>query len=256
VILLKSSEQIAAMREAGRVVARALQAVRAAARPGVTLRQLEGIADQVITAEGATSAFRGYQPRFAPSPFPGVICASVNDVVVHGIPDDTVLRDGDVLSIDCGAVLDGWVGDAAFTTVIGDENGGGDQKLIEATRSALMAGIAAARPGARLGDIGSAIGTIARDHGYGIPQGWGGHGVGREMHEDPSVPNEGRPGRGLKLKVGMVIAIEPMFMAGGNDDHRVAEDGWSVLTVDGSRAAHEEHTIAITSDGPVILTAP
>ena len=254
-IILKSPAQIEAMREAGRVVAQALDAVRSAAAPGVTLRELDQLADEVISGSGATSAFRGYQPHFATTPFPGVICASVNDVIVHGIPDERVLAEGDLLSIDCGASLDGWVGDAAFTMIIGDGSDA-DAALIEHTRSALHAGIAAAVPGARLGDVGAAIGTIARGNGYGVPQGWGGHGVGREMHEDPSVPNEGVPGRGLKLKSGMVIAIEPMFMAGGSDDNQVADDGWSILTVDGSNAAHEEHTIAITDDGPVILTAP
>lgn len=254
-IELKSPAQIQALREAGRVVADALQAVRDAAAVGVTLLELDGIASDVIEHAGAVSAFRGYLPRFAQTPFPGAICASVNEVVVHGIPDRTALRDGDLLSIDCGASLDGWVGDAAFTMVIGtvDPN---DETLIGHTRAALHAGIAVAVPGARLGDIGSAIGSIGRGAGYGIPQGWGGHGVGRAMHEDPSVPNEGRAGRGMKLRAGMVIAIEPMFMAGGNDEYRLAPDGWAVVTASGRRAAHEEHTIAITDDGPIILTAP
>ena len=254
-IVLKSPTEIAALREAGRVVAAALEAVRAAVAPGVTLAQLDGIADRVIAAAGATSAFRGYQPGFAPTPFPGTICASVNDVIVHGIPDGYALADGDLLSVDCGAVLGGWVGDAAFTTVVGNGSAA-DRSLVDATREALARGIEAARPGARLGDVGAAIAAVGRGHGYGIPQGWGGHGVGREMHEDPSVPNEGRPGRGLKLSAGMVIAIEPMFIAGGNDGHRIAEDGWSVMTADGSRAAHSEHTVAVTADGPVILTLP
>jgi methionyl aminopeptidase len=254
-IVVKSPDEITRLREAGRVVAQALAAVRAAAAPGVSLLDLDTVATGIITGAGATPAFKGYQPHFASSPFPGAICASVNDVIVHGIPDRTTLRDGDLLSIDCGAVLGGWVGDAAFSVVIGD-TGGVDQQLIDDTRRALHAGIAAAQPGARMGDIGAAIGAIGRGCGYGIPQGWGGHGVGREMHEDPSVPNEGQPGRGLKLKAGMVIAIEPMFMAGGTDEYRIADDGWSVHTADGSQAAHEEHTIAITDDGPVILTAP
>jgi methionyl aminopeptidase len=254
-IVVKSADEIARLREAGRVVAQALAAVRHAAVAGATLRELDAIATDVIRGAGATPAFKGYQPHFASSPFPGAICASVNDVIVHGIPGQQKLRDGDLLSIDCGAVLDGWVGDAAFSVVIGD-TGGADQQLIDDTRRALHAGIAAAGPGARMGDIGAAIGAIGRGCGYGIPQGWGGHGVGREMHEDPSVPNEGKPGRGLKLKTGMVLAIEPMFMAGGSDEYRIADDGWSVHTADGSQAAHEEHTIAITDDGPVILTAP
>ena len=254
-IELKSLADIAALREAGRVVAQALDAVRGVADVGVTLLELDTVATQVIQGAGAVPAFRGYRPHFASSPFPGSICTSVNDVVVHGIPDRTVLRAGDLLSIDCGAVLAGWVGDAAFSMVVGTP-AAADLALIDDTRAALQAGIAAARPGQRLGDIGAAIGAIGRSGGRGIPQGWGGHGVGRFMHEDPSVPNEGRPGRGLRLRAGMVLAIEPMFMAGGRDESRVAEDGWSVLTIDGSRAAHEEHTIAITDEGPVVLTLP
>jgi methionyl aminopeptidase len=254
-IVVKSPDEIARLREAGRVVAHALAAVRAAAAADVSLRELDVVATDVIVTAGATPAFKDYHPHFAPTPFPGAICASVNDVIVHGIPGATKLRNGDLLSIDCGAVLGGWVGDAAFSMVIGGD-GGPDQQLIDDTRRALHAGIEAAQPGARMGDIGAAIGAIGRGCGYGIPQGWGGHGVGREMHEDPSVPNEGQPGRGLKLKAGMVLAIEPMFMAGGTDEYRIADDGWSVHTADGSQAAHEEHTIAITDDGPVILTAP
>lgn len=254
-IVLKSARDVQALREAGRVVGAALQAVREAAAVGVTLLELDAVAAQVLDGAGAVSAFRGYQPTFARTPFPGVICSSVNEVVVHGIPDATPLRDGDLLSIDCGAVLDGWVGDAAFSMVVGAQDPD-DLDLIEDTRRALHAGIAAAVPGARLGDIGSAVGSIGRGRGYGIPQGWGGHGVGRAMHEDPSVPNEGRAGRGMKLRAGMVIAIEPMFIAGGVDDYRVADDGWAIVATSGGRAAHEEHTIAITDEGPVILTLP
>ena len=249
---LKSAGEIAAMREAGRVVARALDAVRTLAAPGTTLRELDAAAEEVIRGAGATPAFKGYHPHFAATPFPGAICTSVNEVIVHGIPDGTRLRAGDLLSVDCGAVLGGWVGDAAFSMVVGATDP--EEVLITDTRAALHAGIEAARPGARLGDIGAAIGSLGRQRGYGIPRGWGGHGVGRSMHEDPSVPNEGRPGRGLRLRTGMVLAIEPMFLAGGDDDSRVAEDGWSIVTADGSRAAHEEHTVAITEDGPVVLT--
>ena len=254
-IVVKSPDEIAAMREAGRIVAHALVAVRAAADVGISLRELDAVATDVITGAGATPAFKDYHPHFAPTPFPGAICASVNDVIVHGIPNGTKLREGDLLSIDCGAVLGGWVGDAAFSMVIGS-GAATDVQLIEDTRRALHAGIAAARAGARMGDIGAAVGAVGRGCGYGIPQGWGGHGVGRDMHEDPSVPNEGKPGRGLKLKAGMVLAIEPMFLSGGTDEYRIADDGWSVHTADGARAAHEEHTIAITQDGPVVLTAP
>ena len=254
-IVKKTAREVEALREAGRVVARAHEAMRAVAGVGVTLKELDAVAADVLDEHGATSAFLDYHPPFAPTPFPGVICASVNDVIVHGIPDDQALEDGDLLSIDFGAILDGWVGDAAASYIIGTPRPA-DEELIAHTDAALHAGIEAAQPGNRLGDVGHAIATIARDHGYGMPEGWGGHGVGREMHEDPSVPNEGRPGKGLKLKPGLVIAIEPMFIAGGQDTYRLDDDGWTVRTPDGSRAAHSEHTIAITEDGPRILTLP
>lgn len=254
-IVRKTRREIAAMREAGRVVALAHDAMRAAADVGVTLTELDQVARDVIAEHGAESAFLGYQPGFAPTPFPGVICSSVNDVIVHGIPTDQPLEDGDLVSIDFGVILDGWAGDAARSFIVGEPRSE-DEKLIQVTDQALEAGIAAAVPGNRIGDISHAIGTIARDHGYGMPEGWGGHGIGREMHEDPSVPNEGRAGRGLKLKPGLVIAIEPMFHAGGNDEYVIDDDGWTIRTADGSRAAHSEHSIAITEDGPEILTLP
>jgi methionyl aminopeptidase len=255
VIVRKSPGEVEALRAAGQVVARAHQAMRAVAEVGTTLKELDEVAAEVIAAHGAVPAFLDYHPHFAPSPFPGVICSSVNDVVVHGIPDGKRLEDGDLVSIDCGAILDGWVGDAAVSFIVGEPRPE-DLLLSERTEAALAAGIAAAVAGNRIGDIAHAIGTIAREHGYGVPQGWGGHGVGRAMHEDPSVPNDGAPGRGLRLKPGLVIAIEPMFMAGGRTDYRIDDDGWTVRTSDGSRAAHWEHTIAITTEGPRILTAP
>lgn len=254
-IFLKSPEEIDAMREAGRVVARAHAAMQEAAEVGVTLAELDEVADKGLADHGAEAAFKGYQPSFAPSPFPGVICASVNDAIVHGIPSSSQLEDGDLISIDFGVVLDGWVGDAAVSFTVGDADPD-DLALIERTEQALHAAIEQAVPGNRLGDLGAAIQAVATEHGYGMPEGWGGHGVGRDMHEDPSVPNRGRKGRGLELKPGLVIAIEPMFMAGGSDDYEVADDGWTVRTADGSRAAHAEHTIAITDDGPVVLTEP
>lgn len=254
-VVLKSRRDIAALREAGAVVGRALQAMTAAADVGVTTVELDEVARDVLREHGATSAFLGYQPHFASTPFPGVICASPNDVVVHGIPDDQPLADGDLLSIDFGAMLDGWAGDAAVTIAIGQARTE-DLALKQHAEEALAAAIAAAQPGNRMGDIGAAIGAIGRGNGYGIPEGWGGHGVGRHMHESPSVPNEGIPGRGLRLKPGLVIAIEPMFMAGGSDEVRLGADGWAIHTADGSRAAHVEHTIAITDDGPQILTLP
>lgn len=254
-IVKKTKREIAKLREAGRVVAVAHDAMQEAADVGVTLRELDQVARDVIADFGATSAFLDYTPRFAPTPFPSVICASVNDVIVHGFATDQVLEDGDLVSIDFGVFLDGWVGDAARSYVVGTPRPE-DLTLIAHTDDALYAGIEAAQPGNRMGDVANAIGTIARKNGYGIPSGWGGHGVGRAMHEDPSVPNEGTPGKGLKLKPGLVIAIEPMFLGGGSDEFTVDDDGWTVRTLDGSRAAHSEHTIAITADGPEILTLP
>lgn len=252
---LKDGAAVDAMREAGRVVALALAAVRVEAGVGVTLKELDDVAATVIREAGATSPFLNYQPSFASSPFPAMICASVNDAIVHGIPDEYRLRDGDLVSIDCGAVLDGWAGDAAVSFTVGQPRPE-DAELIRVTQEGLDAGIAAARAGGRMGDIASAIGIVGRGAGYGIPRDFGGHGVGRQMHEDPAVPNEGRARRGLKLREGLVIAIEPMFMAGGDDDYVLADDGWALHTADGSRAAHIEHTIAVTADGPRILTLP
>ncbi|MGO4456735.1 type I methionyl aminopeptidase [Streptomyces sp. M-16] len=254
-VKLKTNEAIDEMRAAGRVVGHALAAVREAAEVGVSLRELDAVARTVLRGAGAASPFLGYRPRFAPVPFPAVVCASVNDAIVHGIPDDYRLRDGDLVSIDCGAELGGWVGDAAVSFTVGRPRPA-DLRLIETAEAALAAGIAAAVPGNRIGDIAHAIGTVCRTAGYGIPDGFGGHGVGRTMHEDPGVPNEGPPGRGMKLRPGMVLAIEPMLIAGGTDDYACDADGWTLRTVDGSRAAHAEHTVAVTADGPRILTAP
>lgn len=272
---LKDEAALAAMREAGRVVAHALGAVRQAAAVGVRLRELDEVAHAVLRAAGARSPFLGYRPSFAPTPFPAVICASVNDAVVHGIPDDYRLRDGDLLSVDCGAELDGWTGDAAISFIVGrprtarersaDERraGGrsagdwlGDEDLIAATQRALDAGIAAARVGNRIGDIGHAVSSVAREVGCGMPLDFGGHGIGRRMHEDPSVPNRGRPGRGFPLRPGLALAIEPMLMSGGHDAIHADPDGWTLRTIDGTRAAHIEHTIAITDSGPRVLTLP
>lgn len=250
---LKTDTSIDAMYEAGQVVGRALTAVRHAADVGVSLLELDEVARGVLREAGASSPFLGYRPSFAPVPFPAVICASVNDAIVHGVPTGYRLRDGDLVSIDCGAELNGWVGDSAISFVVGEPNPA-DVRLIETAERALAAGIAAAVVGNRVGDIAHAVGTVCRDGGYGIPQDFGGHGVGRAMHEDPGVPNEGRPGRGFPLRHGMVIAIEPMLIAGGSDDYHAAADGWTLRTNDGSRAAHAEHTVAITNAGPRILT--
>ncbi|MBD0739140.1 type I methionyl aminopeptidase [Streptomyces sp. CBMA29] len=250
---IKTDAALDAMREAGRVVARALAAAREAAAVGVSLRDLDAAAHAVLDKAGATSPFLGYQPSFAPSPFPAVICASVNDALVHGIPTDYRLRDGDLVSIDCGAVLDGWAGDAAVSFIVGTPRPE-DVELIAATQRALDAGIAAAVVGHRLGDISHAVGAVARTARCGMPTDFGGHGIGRQMHEDPHVPNRGRPGRGFPLRHGLVLAIEPMLMSGGRDEYRTDPDGWTLRTVDGSRAAHIEHTVAITEQGPRVLT--
>jgi methionyl aminopeptidase len=255
VVELKSPGEIDAMRAAGQVVAAALAATAQKAAVGVRLDELDQIARGVLAGAGATSPFLGYQPSFAHTPFPAVICTSVNDAALHGIPDRYQLRDGDLLSIDCGATLDGWTGDAAISVTVGRPHQS-DLRLIETAQAALAAGIRAAVPGGRLGDISAAIGQMARAAGYGLHTDFGGHGVGHTMHESPSVPNDGRAGRGLRLATGLVIAIEPWFMAGGHDTYRVAKDGWTLLTGDGSRAAHVEHTVAITDEGPRILTAP
>jgi methionyl aminopeptidase len=255
VVELKSPGEIEAMRGAGRVVAAALAACRAAAAVGVRLSDLDQVARDVLARAGATSPFLNYQPSFAHSPFPAVICASVNDAALHGIPDKRKLRDGDLLSVDFGATLDGWTGDAAISFTVGRARPA-DTRLIETAQAALAAGIAAAVPGGRLGDISAAIGARARQGGYGLHTDYGGHGVGHTMHESPSVPNDGRAGRGLKLAAGLVIAIEPWFMAGGHDTYRIDADGWTIRSADGSRAAHVEHTVAVTDDGPEILTAP
>lgn len=252
---LKTEQSIDEMRAAGRVVAHALAAVRDSARVGVCLLHLDRVAREVLRGAGAASPFLGYRPKFAPVPFPAVICTSVNDAIVHGVPGAYRLRDGDLVSVDCGARLGGWVGDAAVSFTVGRARPA-DLRLIETAEAALAAGIAAAVPGNRIGDIAHAVGSVCRAAGYGIPDGFGGHGVGRRMHEDPGVPNEGPPGRGMRLRPGMVLAIEPMLTAGGTDDYTCDGDGWTLRTADGSRAAHAEHTVAVTADGPRILTAP
>ncbi|MFF8960104.1 type I methionyl aminopeptidase [Streptomyces sp. NPDC014894] len=251
---IKTDTSIEAMREAGRVVAQALTAARERAAVGVGLLELDRAARAVLKEAGAGSPFLGYHPDWAPVPFPAVLCVSVNDAIVHGIPDAYRLRDGDLVSVDCGAILGGWAGDAAVSFTVGRARPQ-DTRLIGVAEEALEAGIAAAVVGGRIGDIAHAVGRVCRTAGVGIPDGFGGHGIGRAMHEDPGVPNEGRAGRGMQLRHGMVLAIEPMVIGGGTDDHYTARDGWTIRTIDGSRAAHAEHTVAITDDGPRVLTA-
>ncbi|QMU20891.1 type I methionyl aminopeptidase [Gordonia rubripertincta] len=249
----RSAGELDAMAAAGAVVGSALVAVRAAAKAGVSTLDLDEVAETVIREAGAVPSFKGYHG------FPGSICSSVNDVVVHGIPSaDVVLAEGDLVSIDCGAVLDGWHGDSAWTFGVG-EMSQADADLSEATRLSMEAGIAAMVDGARLTDISHAIelGTRAAEkkfnRPFGIVDGYGGHGIGREMHMDPFLANEGEPGKGPLLVIGSTLAIEPMLTL-GTVDTTVLEDDWTVVTDDGSRAAHWEHTVAVTADGPRILT--
>ncbi len=244
------------MKPAGALVAHTLAAVRDAVRPGVNTRELDGLAAATIAAGGGTPAFLNYHPRWARGPYPGVLCTSVNDRIVHAIPDDSPLQPGDLLSVDCAAFVDGWCADAAFSTIVpgSSEVNAFDQLIIDTAERALAAGIAAAVAGGRIGDIGHAIGTCCRRTGFGLLEGHGGHGIGRSMHEAPQVANDGRPGRGYRLRPGLVIAIEPMLQAGGRDDYLRMADGWGLRTTDGSTAAHAEHTIAITDDGPIVLT--
>jgi methionyl aminopeptidase len=254
-VVLKSAQEIATMREAGRVVAGILAAVSQRAVAGARLVDLDRYAADLMAAAHARPSFLDYHPAWAPRPYPGVLCLSVNEAVVHGIPDERELADGDLLSIDCGASIDGYHADAAVTVGIGTIDAEA-LRLKETTEAALAAGIAAAHVGARLGDISNAVEVVARRAGYGLPRGLGGHGIGTAMHEDPHIPNTGRPHRGLPLREGLVVAIEPMLLEGGRDHGRTLADGWTVVTSDGSRAAHAEHTVAITAHGPVVLTAP
>jgi methionyl aminopeptidase len=246
VIARRRPDELAQMRAAGRVVAEMHADIRAALRPGVTTGQLDHIARAVLERRGATSNFLGYHG------FPAVICASVNEVVIHGIPDDRVLEEGDIVGIDCGAIVNGWHGDAAFTAGVGAIDPDA-QRLIDTTERALAAAVTHMREGHRLSDVGHAVELVARAAGYGVVRDYCGHGIGRAMHEAPDVPNYGRPGRGPKLLPGMVLAIEPMLTA-GDDDVDVGDDGWAVLTVDGARAAHAEHTVLVGDHGPEILT--
>ncbi|SDC62343.1 methionine aminopeptidase, type I [Sanguibacter gelidistatuariae] len=250
----KTPDQIDMMRETGRVVARALEAMQEASQVGVTLKELDTVGARVLADAGATSPFLNYHPDWSPVPFPGSVCASVNDAIVHGIPTDYAIADGDLVSLDFGAVLNGWCGDSARSFIVGTPRPG-DAQLIEVTKAALYAGIAAAQVGNTIGDIGYAVSKIARKARFGNLEDHGGHGIGSEMHMDPFVPNEGRRGKGLKLTTGMVIAIEPMFIADGRSDYKHDDDGWTLRSVRGARAAHWEHTVAITEAGPRILTA-
>ncbi|HEX5587252.1 MAG TPA: type I methionyl aminopeptidase [Acidimicrobiia bacterium] len=248
-ITRKTPAQIALMRRAGKVVAEMHEVCIRAAKPGATTLDVDRAAREVIDRRGARSNFLGYHG------FPAVVCTSPNDVIVHGIPSDTVvLEEGDILSIDCGAIIEGWHADAAVTVPVGDIDDE-SKRLIEVTRASLEAAIAQVVEGSRLGDIGAAVEGIAEAAGFTVVREYVGHGIGTAMHEDPQVPNYGPAGRGKKLDIGHVLAIEPMVNA-GTAGTEVLDDGWTVITRDGKRSAHFEHTIAVTEHGPEVLTLP
>ncbi len=245
-ITLKSPEEIAKMRKAGRVVAEMLEACEKAARPGITTDDLDKVAREVLAKRKAKSNFLGYHG------YPAVICTSPNDVIVHGIPGTYRLEEGDIISIDCGAIIDGWHGDAARTIPVGEISEEA-RKLITVTEESLWAGIQHVRKGARLSDIGHAVQTVAEGAGFSVVREYVGHGIGRAMHEEPQVPNYGIPGKGMKLKRGHALAVEPMVNL-GSAETQLNDDGWTVVTADGSLSAHFEHSIAVTENGPEVLT--
>lgn len=246
-VILKSPAEIEAMKEAGRLSAAVLREVGARCVPGVSTLELDEFAEDYIRSHGGVPTFKGY------GGFPGSICASINEQIVHGIPSSTVkLRSGDIISIDVGATVDGWAGDNAWTYAVGKVNSQ-VKRLLEVTEKSMWAGISAARPGNRLGDIGHAVQSVAKAAGFGVVRDYTGHGIGRNMHEDPQVPNFGLKHTGMKLEAGMVLAIEPMLTMGTHKTH-VMRDGWLVVTQDGKPAAHFEKTVAITEDGPILVS--
>ncbi len=254
-IEIKSPDQIAKMRVAGLLVGRTLELIREAVRPGVTTGSLDALAEDTIRSGGGIPSFLGY----GYPPFPATICASVNDEVVHGIPGDRVLHDGDVISVDCGAIVDGWHGDAAITVAVGEVEPA-VLELMRITEESMWQGFAAARLGGNVGDISHAIESYVTSQphpsggSFGILRDYTGHGIGTEMHQPPNVPNFGKPGKGPKLRRGLALAVEPMITLGSSDTV-VAEDEWTVITADGSMSAHFEHTFTLTPQGPWILTA-
>jgi methionyl aminopeptidase len=253
-IEIRTPREVDEMRAAGTFVASVVEATAAMSKVGVNLLAIDKLAGDMIRKAGAESCYVDYHPSFGASPFGKYICLSVNDAALHGLPHDYALRDGDVLSLDFAATVNGWVADSAKTIIVGtprDE----DLRLLEVTSEALEAGIAAARPGKRMGDVSAAIGDVAHRAGLSVNLEFGGHGVGRTMHGDPHVPNDGRAKRGLPLRAGLVFAIEPWFML-GTDRIYTDRDGWTLRSADGSRAAHFEHTIAITDGDPLVLTRP
>lgn len=249
-VQIKTPEQIAKMRVAGLLVGETLEVLRAAVRPGTSTGELDALAEDHIRSGGGIPSFKGY----GHPPFPGTICASVNDEVVHGVPGARVLAEGDVISIDCGAIVDGWHGDAAITVAVG-EIPEAVQQLMDVTEGAMWAGFAAARLGGRVTDISHAVEQHVRSRGtYGILEDYTGHGIGTEMHQPPNVPNYGRPGKGPRIELGLALAVEPMITLGSKHT-LVAEDDWTIVTTDESWAAHFEHTFTVTEKGPWVLTA-
>ena len=254
-IELKTPEEIEAMKPAGRFVGNILNTLGETTKVGTNLLEIDDYVRQRIESEpSAQSCYVDYAPDFGTGPFAHYICTSVNDAVLHGIPFDYNLKEGDLLTLDLAISVNGWVGDSAISFVVGKHADPEDLRLIKATQDALEAGIAQAQPGNRLGDISAAIGDVARSQGYTVNLEFGGHGVGHVMHGDPHVPNDGRAHHGYKLRPGLVIAIEPWFLKTTNEIYQDPQDGWTLRSADGSRGAHSEHTIAITPDGPEILT--
>ena len=245
-ITIKSRREMEAMERAGAIVGSTLALLKRSVEPGMTTGDLNRIAEKNIRSQGAVPAFLGYQG------FPATICASVNEEIVHGIPGKRVLQNGDVVKVDVGATIDGFIGDAAVSIPVGEIDDS-TQQLLDDTRASLYAGIAAAQPGNRIGDIGAAVESYALERGYGVVRQFVGHGIGRFLHEDPQVPNYGEPGKGILLRPGMCICIEPMLNM-GTEATKILDDDWTVVTADGAMSAHFEHTLAITKDGPKILT--
>ena len=252
-ITIKSDKEIELIRQARKVVAEAKAHVKDAVKPGVTTSELDSIAEKVIRGMGAVPSFKGYAAG-GPIPFPGTICASINDEIVHGIPGKRRLKEGDIFSVDVGAIVNGFHGDSAFTVGVGEISEQA-QRLIDATREALRQGIAQARAGKRIGDISHAVQAYAEGQGYSVVRKYVGHGIGRALHEDPQVPNYGKAGRGPRIRKGMAIAIEPMLIIGKRYTKQL-DDGWTVVTADGSLSAHFEDTIAITANGAERLSTP
>jgi len=250
-IVIKSKAELALMREAGRVNALALAAVREMIAPGVVTADLDAVAEEIIRKHGGIPVFKGYPGAY---PYPASLCISINEELVHGFPSKRRLKEGDIVSVDCGTLLEGFVGDAAFTVGVG-EIFAEARRLIEVTEQALYEGIRWMRPGNRTGDVSAAIQRFVESHGYHVTREYTGHGVGRQMHEGPQVPNYGIPGRGIVLRPGMTIALEPMVLV-GTPRTRVLPDQWTVVSADGSLTAHYEHSVAVTEGDPIILTLP